>query len=592
MLYKRTTIIICILLFLLTPVIFFTGNINRTVHPAVSMLFSLLIISLLAFAFFGKRLLHNEEVIGEKKFHLIFNESYHFIGILDRNGIVRDINKTALDLVGISLDDVLGKPFWDTVWWNHSEELKDLLRTSVELTKSGKTSLFEAEHFDKAGKSIFVDVSIKPILDDNCNVDQIIVEGKDITRRKLTEDKIKQLRNFLKDIINSMPSLLIVVNGSLCITLANSKALDYLGLTMDQVTGKEVDCLYPALSGHKETIKASMEADEPQTLKKQKSMNEGYPEYKDITIYPLRGEGYEGAVIKIEDVTDIYHLEELMIQSEKMLSVGGLAAGMAHEINNPLAGMIQTAEVLCDRLGFLDIPANRKAAEKYGIKIEDLKKYMEDRKIISMLESIREAGGRAAAIVDNMLTFVKREWTSVSTQDMEKLLEQILELAETDYDLKKSFDYMNVEIVREIEDGLPLVPCESTKIQQVILCIIKNGAEAMFDYRQKQQSGGINPEKSRMVFRQKYDRAEKMFIMEIEDNGPGMKEDIRKRVFEPFYTTKSVGKGTGLGLSVSYFIIHENHHGALSVESEVGKGSKFIIRLPVTAENGKTGVGI
>ena len=588
MFYKRAILIISILLLLFTAFLFFGETFRLSSYPAGIIFFSLLLLVLLAVTGLRKGVFQNKKIISEKKFHLIFNESYHFIGILDREGYIRDVNRTALDLIGVSLEEVMGKPFWETAWWNHSEELMKLLKTSLELAKSGETFLFEASHFDKSGNTVFVDVSIKPILDKSGRVEQIIVEGKDITRRKMTEDRIKQLRNFLKDIINSMPSHLIVVNSSLCITMVNSKVLDYLGLTMDRVTGKEVDAVYPVLSAHKAVIKASIQADEPQTLKNQKCLKEGRPEYKDITIYPLSGEGYDGAVIRVEDVTDTHLLEDLMIQSEKMLSVGGLAAGMAHEINNPLAGMIQTAEVLYDRLGSLDIPANKKAAEKYGIKIEDLKNYMEDRKIISMLESIREAGARAADIVENMLTFVKREGTAVSSRNMEQLLEKILDLAETDYDLKKHFDYMNVEIIREIEDNLPLVPCESTKIQQVILSIIKNGAEAMYDYRNEQQANGIDPEKSRMIFRLKYDRTEKMFIMEIEDNGPGMPEDVRKRVFEPFYTTKGVGKGTGLGLSVSYFIIHENHRGILSVESEVGKGSKFIIQLPVKTEKNKS----
>lgn len=135
----------------------------------------------------------------------------------------------------------------------------------------------------------------------------------------------------------------------------------------------------------------------------------------------------------------------------------------------------------------------------------------------------------------------------------------------------------SIEIRREFEDGLPPVSCEGAKIQQVLLNIFRNGADAM-------QTAGTG--KPMFIVRMEFDKERKMVCMEIEDNGPGMDEAIRKRVFEPFYTTKPVGEGTGLGLSVSYFIITENHGGKIAVESQPGKGTKFIIRLPLNRVSG------
>jgi signal transduction histidine kinase len=119
---------------------------------------------------------------------------------------------------------------------------------------------------------------------------------------------------------------------------------------------------------------------------------------------------------------------------------------------------------------------------------------------------------------------------------------------------------------------VPAVPCEATGIQQVLLNILKNGAQAMAG------NAGVSP--PRLVLGINMDGA--MVRMEIEDNGPGMEEAVCKRIFEPFFTTKSVGVGTGLGLSVSYFIITENHGGTLTVSSTPGSGSRFVIRLPVS----------
>ena len=280
---------------------------------------------------------------------------------------------------------------------------------------------------------------------------------------------------------------------------------------------------------------------------------------------------YHGVLL---DITDRKRMEEIMVQNEKMLSVGGLAAGMAHEINNPLAGMIQTAEVMIKRLQAQPrIRANEKAALELGTSMETIDAFMNARGIPRMLTAIRESGQRVADIVSNMLSFARKSDTVVSSHDLNQLLDKTLELATTDYDLKKNYDFKKIEIKKEYDPDLPQVPCESAKIQQVLLNIFRNGAQAM------QAAGVENPT---FTIRTSLDRSRGKVCIEIKDNGPGMDEHEQKRIFEPFYTTKSVGLGTGLGLSVSYFIIVENHNGEMSVESRLGQGAKFFIFLPVS----------
>jgi len=260
-----------------------------------------------------------------------------------------------------------------------------------------------------------------------------------------------------------------------------------------------------------------------------------------------------------------------MIQSEKMLSVGGLAAGMAHEINNPLAGILQNIQVVQDRTS-TGLEINEEVAAECGTTLDAIGAYMKRRRVDSMLEAIRESGSRAAKIVDNMLSFSRKSSSEVDYHNPGNLLDQTIDLAANDYDLRKKYDFRKVEIVRQYEPGLNRVPCEGTKIQQVLLNLLKNGAHAMAEQE--------NPtEPPRLILRTMRDG--QMARIEVEDNGTGMDEATRKRVFEPFFTTKEVGVGTGLGLSVSYFIITENHHGTMAVESTSGRGSKFIIRLPL-----------
>lgn len=290
-----------------------------------------------------------------------------------------------------------------------------------------------------------------------------------------------------------------------------------------------------------------------------------------MTIYPLSGNGKEGAVIRVDDVTEKVKLEEMMIQSEKMLSVGGLAAGMAHEINNPLAGMMQTANVMNSRLQNVEMPANLKAAQKIGISMGDIKTFMEKRGILQMLEVINGSGMRIAEIVSNMLSFARKSDAEAALHHPVELMEQILKLAVTDYDLKKRYDFKTIKIVKAYAKDLPMLACEGAKIQQVLLNILRNGAEAMQMANQGQPC---------FTIRISADENTRMIQIEIQDNGPGMDKAVQTRIFEPFFTTKPPGMGTGLGLSVSYYIITENHNGTMEVVSAPGEGANFIIRLP------------
>ncbi len=234
---------------------------------------------------------------------------------------------------------------------------------------------------------------------------------------------------------------------------------------------------------------------------------------------------------------------------------------------------MQNADVMANRLyKSINMPANLKAAEAAGVTMETIRNFMEARGIPAMITTIMGSGRRIVSIVSNMLSFARKSEAAASSQDLTDLIEKTLELAATNYDLKKQYDFKRITVKKEYENNLPLVPCEGAKIQQVLLNVLRNGAQAM-------QEGGIG--KPRLIIRTRFEKERKRVCMEIEDNGPGMNETTRKRVFEPFYTTKPVGVGTGLGLSVSYFIITENHSGEMTVESSPGKGAKFVIRLPV-----------
>ncbi len=297
----------------------------------------------------------------------------------------------------------------------------------------------------------------------------------------------------------------------------------------------------------------------------------GEIKYEDITIYPLITNGVEGAVIRIDDVTEKVHIEEMMIQSEKMLSVGGLAAGMAHEINNPLAGPMQTANVMRNRLTGNEIPANLKAAESLGTDIETISSYMTERGVFRMLDSISDSGKRVAKIVDNILSFARKSDAETLQHNIEQLLEDSLELAATDYDLKKQYDFKAIKVIREYPKDLPKLNCEGTKLQQVFINIFRYGAEAM------QEAKIQDP---LFILRTTHDENRNRLTIEIEDNGPGINEATRRRIFEPFFTTRNDRGYVGVGMSTTYDLIKNKLAGDISIESQEGKGTTVTITLP------------
>jgi signal transduction histidine kinase len=264
-------------------------------------------------------------------------------------------------------------------------------------------------------------------------------------------------------------------------------------------------------------------------------------------------------------------MEDTMVQTEKMLSVGGLAAGMAHEINNPLSGILQSTQNIVRRLDPI-LEKNSAIAAKCGTDLESIRAYLDARGITRFLEGIRQSGERASTTVSDMLHFSRPSDSRMVPTSLAELLEKTVSLAAHDYDLRKKYDFRQIEIRRDFEDDLPLVPCVATEIGQVILNLLRNASQAF---------GPVQPpvEAPRITLRL---RRETDFLrIEVEDNGPGMDEKTSKRVFEPFFTTKGVGVGTGLGLSVSYFIVTSHHRGTMAVDSAPGQGARFTLRLPL-----------
>ena len=237
-----------------------------------------------------------------------------------------------------------------------------------------------------------------------------------------------------------------------------------------------------------------------------------------------------------DQARDLYHQ---LLQAEKLAALGQTISGVAHELNNPLATILTWAERLSQR------PVDDQT--KRGLEI-----------ILSESE-------RSAKIVRNLLTFARKRHTTRAMVDVNQIVRDTLALRS--YDQRLS----NINIIEALPAGLPLVFAHPHQFQQVLLNLIINAEQAMI------AANG----RGTMILRSWHDMEGDAVILEVNDDGPGVPEDVQPRIFDPFFTTKEVGKGTGLGLTVAYAIIQE-HGGRISVKSEPGAGASFFVSLPVS----------
>jgi signal transduction histidine kinase/CheY-like chemotaxis protein len=229
-------------------------------------------------------------------------------------------------------------------------------------------------------------------------------------------------------------------------------------------------------------------------------------------------------------------VQERLLQSEKMSSVGQLVSGVAHELNNPLTGIMGFAQLLL--LRELDETSRRQ------------------------VETIYAEAERASKIVSNLLTFARRRKAQKEPSELNTLIERVLELR--NYDLR----VRNIDVSLDLDPSLPSTLVDANQIQQVFLNVIINAEQAMLT------NGG---EGTLRIQTRGRDGA---VLVSFQDSGPGMSAETMRRIFDPFFTTKEAGEGTGLGLTISYGIIEE-HGGRIWAESRGGRGTTFFIELPV-----------
>jgi len=366
-----------------------------------------------------------------------------------------------------------------------------------------------------------------------------------ISERDQTEEKLNNAKQYIDAIINSMPSVLVGVCPKGRVTQWNHGAETLTGFPRTKALAHPINRMFDTLDL---PLTEMFSAIKEKTFLKKSYVpvhREKTIIFYDINIYPLSFSGQEGAVIRMDDVTEQVKLEEMMIQNEKMHSVGVLAAGVAHEINNPTTGIINLSQIIMND--------NSIESGEYDI-----------------AQRIEHEGERIARIVSSLLSFSRNVPQKKISVSIHEILEETLALTGTQ--LRKE----GIKLSIEMAEDLPLVRVDLQQIQQVFLNIINNSQFALnmkFNTRDEKkmiqiQSSVIKPGGGsylRTIFT---------------DHGTGIPNDFLHKATDPFFTTKPPGVGTGLGLSISSNII-KNHQGFLEIESRENKYTKVIIDLPL-----------
>jgi two-component system NtrC family sensor kinase len=481
----------------------------------------------------------------EEKFRNLFERVQHGLFISSKEGKFLDCNQALLNKLGYpTKEEFLNIDIAKDLYVNPED--RKAFQSLAE--KHGFVKDFEVEFKKRSGEKITVLLTAHAKRDERGRI--IGYEGLniDISDRKRMERELKEANEFLSKLIESTVDGIIVTNMKGDIFIFNKGAENILGYKAEEVVGKmNIRNIYPP-----GVAKEVME----------KLRNPDFGGVGKLTSFPILHQRKDGELIEgdlsasiiydengkeiasvgiFKDLRErlgiereLQKMREALLQSEKLAAMGRLTSQIAHELNNPIYGIMNTLELLKT-----EIPPESKR-----------------RKILEL--SLSETQ-RLAEMLRNMLSFSKPEEEKRRPVKINELVEGILLVME------KQMKETNIKMETHFDDGIPEVMASTNQMRQVLLNMFKNAKEAM-------------PKGGTLIIRTS--REDNKVLIHIQDTGVGIPEEIRSKIFEAFFTTKQKVKGVGLGLSVCYGII-KGHGGKIKVESEEGQGTTFTITLPI-----------
>ncbi len=500
-----------------------------------------------------------------EKFRIISEAANDGIIVIDSNGKITFWNKAAQDIFGYSLEDALGQDV-HTLLTPHELTAK----AQENLKKFGENGqgpvvgqTLELKGRKSDGTLFPIEISVSAIH----SQEEWIAIGiiRDISRRKREEERIQQLVNQYTAMINTVPAALYLKDTSLRYVEANDAFCSFIGRERLEVLGATDDELFEPDRAGKRRQSDTTVLNDNETIysddEKQLDYNGDVRWVSEIRA-PLRDKSGrpEGVVGITQDITEQHLGRTKMLQNDKLAAIGTLAAGVAHEINNPMGFISSNLNTMKKYLGIMTAFCEEHGP-KTGVDLTEMHEIMED--FGDAIEESLDGAARVKKIVADLKSFSRVDRAEKEFANINEGLESTLNIVWNELKYK-------CEVVKDLGD-LPDICCLPNQLNQVFMNLLVNAGHAI--------------DKSGTITIRTWADDENIHIL-IKDTGCGIPERAKDKIFEPFFTTKEVGKGTGLGLSLSHDIIRK-HNGQISFESTVGVGTEFIIELPIEGLHGQ-----
>ena len=437
---------------------------------------------------------------------------------------------------------------------------------------------------------IFVRESAVAIRDENGKVLYYDGTVENITKRKIVEDSLLKINEQNKLLLTSISSILIAVDTEGNITHWNSVAEKEFNIKANNVIGKpffECGISWDWIS-IRQYIKNCWDGKESIPIQNFKYTHiDGREGFLDITIspFPKSKQGKMGFLLLGDEITEKKILESQLTQAQKLESIGQLAAGIAHEINTPIQYIGDNTRFINDSFEYISSLIEKQdnllnAAKNGNVTpelIKDVEMARDETDIEFLLDEIPKATSESMDGISRVSHIVKamREFSHLDIQEKETIdINQAIE--STIIIARNEWKYV-AEVETDLDPDLPFVSCHKGEFNQVILNLILNAIHAIEDVI-------MNSSEKKGLIRISTSQDGDWVIVKVNDSGPGIPKEIRNKIFDPFFTTKEVGKGTGQGLAICYDVVVKRHGGTITFETEMGKGTTFIIRIPINPE--------
>jgi PAS domain S-box-containing protein len=374
-------------------------------------------------------------------------------------------------------------------------------------------------------------------------------------------ERMAQMRIYLKNIFDSMPSILVSVNDRGIVVEWNEAASRSTGVPSSEAIGREIWKVLPLMEKYRDCIHEVFATRSPKEFHREATGVGETEQFLNISMFPLVANCVQGIVIRVDNITELENKEQQLRHAQKMETIGTLAGGLAHDFNNILGGLTGSLSLIRFKLD-----------QDNEIDRDFLRKY---------LGIMEQAGKRASDLVKQLLSITRKQEMNFQPVDLNVTIDHILEICAISFD--KCIDLQTRHFA-----GKAMINADPTQVEQVLLNLCVNASHAMTTMRKPDERQGgallVSVEKiyADRNFRITHLEAQSIpyWVLSVQDSGVGMDTKTVAKVFDPFYTTKSKDKGTGLGLAMVYNIVQQ-HGGFIDVYSEVGLGSTFSVYLPV-----------